>query len=182
MAEIKPLYDLDTNLLKALIHGYSSHEKYAVSREDADGLITFKLELVKLDAPYVKPFELEPPDTYERIIRAGYSLAAHDNHQIVGIALCEPQSWNQSMLIHEFHILGTYQGRGIGRALMEVAVNQAKEAGLRIVACETQNTNVPAIRFYQSMGFQIEALDLSLYTNQDWPDGEIALWMKHKIA
>jgi ribosomal protein S18 acetylase RimI-like enzyme len=65
---------------------------------------------------------------------------------------------------------------------MEAVINQAKDSGLRIVSCETQNTNVPAIRFYQRMGFQIEALDLSLYTNHDFPEGEIAIWMKRKIT
>ena len=64
---------------------------------------------------------------------------------------------------------------------MEAAIEKAKAANLRIVTCETQNTNVPAIRFYRKLGFHMEALNLSLYTNEDYPDGEIALFMKRKL-
>jgi hypothetical protein len=31
------------------------------------------------------------------------------------------------------------------------------------------------------MGFTLDGIDLSLYTNEDWPDGEIALFMKRKL-
>jgi ribosomal protein S18 acetylase RimI-like enzyme len=64
---------------------------------------------------------------------------------------------------------------------MGAAIEKAREANLRIAYCETQNTNVPAIRFYRKLGFRMEALNLSLYTNEDYPDGEIALFMKRKL-
>jgi ribosomal protein S18 acetylase RimI-like enzyme len=46
---------------------------------------------------------------------------------------------------------------------------------------ETQNTNLPAIRFYRAVGFEIEAVDLSYYTNHDTLDGEVAIFMKRKV-
>jgi ribosomal protein S18 acetylase RimI-like enzyme len=61
---------------------------------------------------------------------------------------------------------------------METLADHARSQHLRLLACETQSTIVPAIRFYRALGFVLDGLDLSLYTNQDYPDGEIAIFMK----
>jgi ribosomal protein S18 acetylase RimI-like enzyme len=61
-------------------------------------------------------------------------------------------------------------------------VAKGRESGLRTLLCETQNTNVPAIRFYRKMGFALEGLDLSHYRNTDYPDGEIMISMKKPLA
>jgi ribosomal protein S18 acetylase RimI-like enzyme len=44
-----------------------------------------------------------------------------------------------------------------------------------MILCETQTTNVPAIDFYRRVGFKLEGIDLSYYSNEDWPDGEVAV-------
>ena len=49
--------------------------------------------------------------------------------------------------------------------------------GMRVIVCETQNTNVPAIRFYQRMGFTLDGIDLSFYETID----EVAFFMKRKV-
>jgi ribosomal protein S18 acetylase RimI-like enzyme len=60
-------------------------------------------------------------------------------------------------------------------------VGKGRAAGLRTLLCETQSTNVPAIRFYRKMGFELEGLDLSHYRNTDYPDGEMAVFMKKPL-
>jgi ribosomal protein S18 acetylase RimI-like enzyme len=64
---------------------------------------------------------------------------------------------------------------------MDRLAQKGKESGLRTIVCETQNTNVPAIKFYRKVGFMIDGVDLSYYTNDDWPDGEIAIFMKKPL-
>jgi len=59
--------------------------------------------------------------------------------------------------------------------------DKARVAGFRVLVLETQNTNVPAIRFYRKAGFEVEGIDLSYYSNTDITDGEIAIFMKRKI-
>ncbi len=71
--------------------------------------------------------------------------------------------------------------RGIGRQLMEMLTERGRAAGMRTVVCETQNTNLPAIRFYRKLGFRFEGIDLSYYSNHDFPDGEIAIFMKKRL-
>jgi len=65
---------------------------------------------------------------------------------------------------------------------MEALAEKARKAGLRTIVCETQTTNAPAIRFYRKLGFNIEGIDLSCYSNEDFPDGEIAIFMKRRLT
>jgi ribosomal protein S18 acetylase RimI-like enzyme len=58
----------------------------------------------------------------------------------------------------------------------------AMETGLRAIICETQNTNVPAIRFYRAVGFGVEGVDISYYTNEDMlPGHTVAVFMKRRL-
>jgi ribosomal protein S18 acetylase RimI-like enzyme len=181
MTTIRSLETIDLETLKRLIRGYVSPEKYRVSREETEAKVVFSLDLVRLEKPYIKHYDLDPLEDYQKIISMGFSLAAYEDEQLVALSLARPQPWNGSLWIHEFHVLEACQGKGIGRQLMEASAQKARDAGMRILFCETQNTNVPAIRFYRRMGFSIDAIDLSLYTNEDYPDGEIALFMKRKF-
>jgi ribosomal protein S18 acetylase RimI-like enzyme len=71
---------------------------------------------------------------------------------------------------------------GVGSQLMEQLAEKGKAAGLRIIVCETQTTNVPAIQFYHRVGFVMEGIDLSYYSNEDYSDGEIAVFMKRRLT
>ena len=51
------------------------------------------------------------------------------------------------------------EGRGIGSALLELAVDAARAAGCRRVRLVTTNDNMRALRFYQRRGFQLVALN-----------------------
>lgn len=144
---------------------------------------TISLELTNLDQPYVKRWETDDEEIArgQRVVSHGLSLGAYDGQEMVGIALAEPHHWNRSLWIWEFHIAATHHRIGIGRRLMEELIQKTRSAGLRVLVCETQNTNVPAIYFYRAMGFEIEGIDLSYYTNEDVVEGEIAIFMKRKI-
>ncbi len=117
---------------------------------------------------------------YQQYVTEGYSLGAFDGDRLVGFALTEPRTWNRTLWVWEFHVSETYRRRGIGRQLMEALAEKASQARFRCLGLETQSTNVPAITFYRAVGFEIEAIDLSLYTNTDIIDGEVAIFMKRK--
>ena len=89
--------------------------------------------------------------------------------------------WNRSLQVGEFHIDPAYRGQGYGCRLMEALAELALQAGCRVMVCEAQNTNVPAIRFYRKLGFEVGAVDLSLYTNADVTDFEVAILMKRYL-
>ncbi|MBC7263964.1 MAG: GNAT family N-acetyltransferase [Chloroflexi bacterium] len=56
------------------------------------------------------------------------------------------------------HILPDYQGSGTGHALVQEAIAQAKREGLARVVLVTTNDNLPALYFYQRLGFLLVGL------------------------
>jgi ribosomal protein S18 acetylase RimI-like enzyme len=64
---------------------------------------------------------------------------------------------------------------------MECVAQKAERARFRTIVCETQNTNVIAIKVYRKLGFSLEGIDISYYSNHDYPDGEIAVFMKRRL-
>jgi ribosomal protein S18 acetylase RimI-like enzyme len=186
MIHIRPLNGLDPADILRLITGYVSDAKYRVNKTETGEHFALSLDLVPLPQPYVKRYE--PPDAetlehYLQVPRHGLSLGAYDAGGLcVGIALAEPRAWNKSLWVWEFHVAETHRGQGTGLRLMEALVLKARGARLRTIVCETQNTNAHAIRFYRKAGFCIEAIDLSYYSNDDFPDGEVAVFMKKRLA
>lgn len=180
---IRPIEVLNPDDIRRLNVGYTSPAKYVIAKDESTDRIIFSLELVRLEQPYVKRWETDEKELAQltRIVEAGYTLGAYHGEQMIGITIAEPRNWNRSLWVWEFHIAADYQRGGIGRQLMEALVRRAKDGGMRVLVCETQNTNVPAIRFYRSVGYEIDGIDLSYYTNEDVIQGEVALFMKRKI-
>lgn len=185
MLIIQPITQLDGGLLRRLITGYTTDAVYRASRTETDALTVFELRLTPLAQPYTKEYgallDDEAQRRYAALAAAGHAFGAFDGSACVGIAVTEPQPWNGSLNVWEFHITPASRGQGIGRRLMNAVLARARELALRTVVCETQTTNVPAIRFYRALGFTLDGLDLSLYANDAYPNGEMAVWLKQAV-
>ena len=182
--DIRQLEQLKLEDLQNLVIGYTSNTSYRVSKTDSGERFALTLELVPLPQPFVKRYDhldRETLEHYRKVPAFGFSYGAFDKEQCVGIALAEPRHWNMSLWVWELHVAESHRRRGIGQRLVGALADKAREAGLRTVVCETQNTNVTAIGFYRRVGFQIEGIDISYYTNEDFPDGEIAVFMKLRL-
>jgi ribosomal protein S18 acetylase RimI-like enzyme len=183
MITIKPLHNLSWPEIERIVTGYDSTEKYAVHKIEDELQILFEIELEPLLVPYHKSFVTDET-TYHILLEAvgeGFSLGAYDEQRLVGVAITEPRRWNNSLWVWEFDIEASYRRQGVGRLLMGTLVERSRQAGFRCIVCETQNTNVPAIRFYRQLGFELEGVDLSYYTNRDVSDFEVAFFMKRKL-
>ncbi len=184
MFEIRPLLEFDpVELTKLIATGYTSAEKYAVERTESDESAAIRLRLVKLAAPYRKVFAVLPEDLarYRAALPLGFCFGVYTEGEWAGVLLAEPRQWNRSLWVWELHVAPAWQGKGAGRALVEAAAERARQAGLRTLVCETQSTNVPAIRAYRRLGFTLQGIDLSYYSNEDYPDGEMAIFMKREV-
>jgi len=52
-------------------------------------------------------------------------------------------------------VLPQYQGSGVGRSLIEKVEAEAKRTMKNTLLVSTSNDDLPALAFYQSLGFQI---------------------------
>lgn len=185
MIVIKPITKLDLDDLHRLSTGYISHARYVVSRKEEGDSFALELQLAPLAQPYYKRWDRPDEEItaiYKQAAASGFSFGAYDGQLCVGIILAEPHHWNNSLWVWELHVAQSHRRRGIGRRLVESVAGKARPAGFRIIVCETQNSNVPAINFYRNVGFAIEGIDISYYTNDDYPDGEMAIFMKMRLG
>ena len=184
MIELRPLTRLNIAALKRVASGYASDSKYTVVYTETESCVSFDMCLIPLDEPYVKRFHYDDEilQQYNTALITGYSFGAYDGDLLVGLIIAEEHQWNGSLFVHEFHVAETHRKQNIGERLMECVVEKAGRAGLRIIVCETQNTNPTAISVYRKLGFRVEGIDISLYSNQDYPEGEIAIFMKRPLC
>ncbi len=175
---------LRANDLDRVAGGYTSLERYAVRWTDSRNRITFDLVRIPLRKPFRKiyPRPASVLRRYRAIVRMGWSVGAYDGARLVGLALAEPRFREKSVFVWELGVAASHRRRGIGTRLLAAVERRARSEGFRAVICETQTTNVPAIDFYRRAGFRTEGVDVSEYSNQDLRTGEIALFMKKRVA
>jgi ribosomal protein S18 acetylase RimI-like enzyme len=181
MIEIKRINQLDESDMARLITGYQSPGRYRITKLENEDRVEIIMEMTA--NPYTKSWEITDDDCtlYARVVSEGNSLAAFDGKLMVGLALAELRRWNRTLWIWEFHVLESYRRLGIGRQMMDTLEVVGRQLNARTMLVETQNTNLPAIRFYHSVGFTVEGIDLSYYTNHDVDDFEVAIFMKRRI-
>ncbi len=135
----------------------------------------FGIRPTRLDATIHKVFPDDEPEDDETS-ENGRRFVALDGDDVCGYVDTEYEPWNRRPVIADIEVAGAYQGRGIGRALMDHAIDRARERGAGHVWLEVTNVNAPAIRAYQRMGFTFCGLDTSLYSGTE-SEGETALYM-----
>ena len=180
---IRGLVRLSASDLARLAGGYESAARYAVSVSESRDRITFRLVRQPLPGPLVKSFPHPAGELRRtrRVIGLKWSLGAYDGGRLVGLALAEPRAWNRSVWVHEFAVAASHRRRGIGTRLMAALARRARAERYRALVCETQSTNAPAIDFYRAVGFRLEGVDVSYYSNEDLERGEVAVFMKRRI-
>lgn len=151
-----------------------------------DGGFTIRPD--RLDPPVHKIFPDDEPrsDEPDGDARSGSGAAeqlggerrfvALHRDRVIGYVDTEYEPWNRRLIIADIEVTDPYQGRGVGRTLMDRAVDRARECGAGHVWLEVSNINGPAVRAYQRMGFSFCGLDTSLYRGTA-SEGETALFM-----
>jgi streptothricin acetyltransferase len=163
--EILPLRPFTQDEVWPIVSGYETQEIYTVEKTETDPHIFFDIRLVRIDPPFRDSFYNDfTPDEREwhhRLIPKGCCFGAYAGGRLTGITIGEALPEDRLLRVWEFHVHPDFRRMGIGRALMERVIAKAREERLPALMLETQNTNVPAIRFYRRMGFRLESIDLS---------------------
>lgn len=181
--ELQTLKRFDRQRFLEIGEGFTSNKRYAARKVETAERVEISLELETLAQPYVKHWEYDEGilREYATMVTFGLSVGMYDGKRLIGLGLCEPEIWNRTLWVREFHVDAAYRRQGIGTEMMGALFERAAGEGLRVVVCEAQSTNFPAITFYRRLGFEIDAVDLSYYTNHDAAAGEVAVFMKRKL-
>ena len=149
---------------------------------------TLRLELTPRSASLVEDVLPAPlrhdynlADTVDALPNFAWVRMAHDGAGVVGVAALAFETWNRRARLEHLYVGAGERGRGVGRALIEAAVEAAGALGARGVWVETQTTNVAAVRFYERAGFRWCGLDSSLYDPAAVADGEVGLFFFRQI-
>jgi ribosomal protein S18 acetylase RimI-like enzyme len=184
--EILPLRPFTQEEIWPIVTGYETHEVYKVEKAETDQHTIFDIQLVQLDdtyrASFFHDFTPEECQGYLNLLQQGYSFGAYQGTRLIAFALGEAFPQKRLLRIWEFHVMAEFRRRGVGGSLMEQIVTKAQQDQLAMILLETQNTNVKAVRFYRSLAFSLEAIDLSHYFDMQGADAsQVAFFMKRRL-
>ena len=163
--EIRRVTAADAEALGRLDASYSTDRVYVVEHDE----LALRLVERRLDGPFVKRYPFAPADATHIALGGG---------EVVGASGLVLEKWNRRMRLEHLYVEPAHRGRGVGGALVEAAVETAREAGARVLWCETQNVNPDAIDFYRRLRFELAGFDLSLY---DDAAGEVAVFLARDV-
>ncbi|WP_149183654.1 GNAT family N-acetyltransferase [Streptomyces sp. TRM49041] len=166
----------DFEAVKALDGSFTTDTVFQVTAGE-DG---FALREISVDPPLTKVFpddESDGDDGDDGDDPDSRTFVAHGiAGDLAGFVAVSYSGWNRRLTIEDIEIAPEHRGRGLGRALMGLAVEFARERGAGHIWLEVTNVNAPAIHAYRRMGFAFCGLDTALYEGTA-SEGEQALYM-----
>lgn len=175
--KIRPLdWPADRDALLALDLTFTIEEIYRV------GLGAMAILLEPVAVPPTRHANYSLRSDIDELPDFAHVAIAEDGGRVVGIAALKYEAWNRRAVLWHCYVDAAQRGGGTGRALLQHALTAARQMQARCLWLETQNTNVPAIRFYQRAGFRLCGLDTTLYDPADVLPGEVALFFAHTLA
>ena len=142
-----------------------------------------------VDPPYLKDYDATSEEGPARWLRrwdwdtsAWGLLASYEGSRRVGGAVLARRTANVNMLegrddlavLWDFRVHPDCRGAGVGRRLFEASVEWARRHGCVEMKIETQNTNVPACRFYARQGCRLSAIIERAYA--EFPEEIQLIW------
>ena len=160
------------------------------------GLSGIVLSERKLDSPYMKDYDAivgnydaiannGPADWAKRwdLSRWGVLTASTGGERIGGCVIVlgtegvlKHEGRKDDAVLWDLRVHPDYRGQGVGSRLFDAAVAWARERGCRCLKIETQNTNVPACRFYAKQGCVLVTINRVAYDM--FPDEVELVWCK----
>jgi predicted N-acetyltransferase YhbS len=97
-------------------------------------------------------------------LHLGRVLVAVEDGAVVGhLQLIETDTANEAEL-KSMAVVDHRQGRGIGRALIERAIAESRDAGAQTLLVSTATASTGNLRFYQRLGFRMLRIQRDVFT------------------
>ena len=176
MIVIRPLlWPDDRESVLLLDTSFITDRIYRVAPRDQ----TFALEEQPVAPPLQKSYPLA--DRIEGLATSFWVQVAGNGTDVVGLVAMRIEDWNRRGRLHDLYVAPSARGRGVGRALVDAALAEARRRHARCLWAETQTINYGAIQFYLRVGFDWCGLDTSLYDPEDVGADEIAVFFSHTV-
>lgn len=133
-----------------------------------------------VEEPASPPLDGRYEVDWAELVRSGCTLVAEHAGRLIGVAALQVTGWNRRGTVAHLYVDRQWRGRGIGTDLMAALEREGAARGVRALWVETQNVNLSAIRFYESCGFEICGLDMSLYDPAIVP-AETAIYLSKNV-
>ncbi len=165
---------------------YTTHSYYDVTVDRTETGFSVNLVLTDCsDAPITHTAEEYdfPDKLYEdyRPDARAYGIL-DENGTLLGAIETEAESWSNRLRVHELWVHPAHRKKGLGRALLTYAKEEAVRDGHRMLMLETQSCNTNAIGFYLHEGLTLIGFDACCYANNDLARKEVRLelgWEVH---
>lgn len=106
-----------------------------------------------------------PDEAYDfgKVSQRGCAFGAYENGVCVGLIVLEDRFWKY-MHVYDLKVSAAARGKGVGKALIRAALEEARRRDYRGLYLEAQDSNLNACLFYVKTGFAIGGFDNRLYT------------------
>ena len=140
-----------------------------------------------VDPPYVKDYDATSEEGPARWLGRwdmsswGLLAAYVEDQRLGGVLLTRRTPWVHMLegrddlaVMWDLRVHPDHRGTGVGRCLFEASVDWARRHRCTELKIETQNTNVPACRFYARQGCRLGAIVSNAY--EEFPDEIMLIW------
>lgn len=172
--KIKSVNKLNLQLVNKIDSTFTVESKLKLSLHNNK----FSFDIEKI-TPYTKSY-IYPETDYSKYVGNENKIIffAFENEILTGQIMIL-KYWNSYCYINDIRISKDHRGKGIGKALIEKAIEWAKSKNCIGLEAETQDVNVNACRFYEKMGFILGGVNMFKYRSSEKEKNEIALnWYK----
>jgi ribosomal protein S18 acetylase RimI-like enzyme len=83
------------------------------------------------------------------------------SEQLIGYLWYKPDAAMRSAFICDFHILASYQGKGLGKQALGVLENELKGKGFEQIKLRVAEDNHRARHVYEATGFRVTGVNMS---------------------
>jgi ribosomal protein S18 acetylase RimI-like enzyme len=156
---------------------YVAHNYYDVeiNRSNDD----FRISFVK--KAFDTPYEQMPEGDTDKLFQPWWdevkAWGVVKDERLIAAIETAVEGWSNRLRVTELWVDDAYHRKGLGTALMDIAMQRAKDEKRRVLMLETQSCNEGAIAFYLAYGFSLIGFDACAYRNKDLKRKEVRMEM-----
>jgi ribosomal protein S18 acetylase RimI-like enzyme len=145
---------------------YTSKNYYNVAVSKSDDGFNLSFIMKSFDVEYVNA-----PNDKDKLFKSWWddvkAWGIVEDGRLIAAIETAVEEWSNRLRVTVLWIDDAYRRQGIGTALMDIALERAKNEKRRVLVLETQSRNEGAIAFYLKYGFTLIGFDSCAYTNND---------------